>query len=136
MTDETELSARLREFLLHNVESYEQLEVLLLLGSSPKLAWRVAAIAQKSQLTESIVADALQHLCERRLVSKASGIEAYHSAPLDAAAGEAVAQLVQLYEASPHILMRAMTANAIERLRANAVGAFDALLTSRKKDDA
>lgn len=136
MTDETDLSARLQEFLLHNVESYEQLEVLLLLGSSPKLAWRVAAIAQRSQRTESIVADALQHLCERRLVSKAGGIDAFHCAALDATAGEAVAQLVQMYEASPHILMRAMTANAIERLRANAAGAFDALRTSRKKEDA
>jgi hypothetical protein len=31
--------------------------------------------------------------------------------------------------------MKMMTANSIERLRANAAGAFDALLTSRKKDD-
>lgn len=137
MTDETELSASLREFLLRNVESHEQLEVLLLLGRAPKLAWRVAAIAQKSQLAESTVADALHHLCERRLVSSgAEGIEAFHCSPQNAAAAEAVAQLVKTYETSPHILMRAMTANSIERLRANAAGAFDALLTSRKKEDA
>ena len=135
MTDDTDLSASLREFLLHNVESYEQLEVLLLLGRAPKLAWRVATIAQKSQLTESVVVDALQHLCEKRLVASApGGIEAFHYAPVGAAAGDAVARLVAIYEASPHILMRVMTASAIERLRANAAGAFDVLLTSRKKE--
>jgi hypothetical protein len=135
VTDETDLSASLREFLLLNIESYEQLEVLLLLGRAPELAWRIAAIAQKSQLAESIVADALHHLCERRLVSNAPGrIEAFHYAPAGTAAADSVAQLAALYEGSPHILSRVMTANAIERLRANAAGAFDALLTSRKKE--
>lgn len=136
MTDESALPPGVREFLLSNIESYEQLEVLLLLGASPELAWRITAIAQKSRLPESIVADAVRHLCSKGLVSSApGGIEGFHHAPASPATKEVVARLMEFYEARPLELMKVMTANSIERLRANAAGAFDALLTGRKQDE-
>jgi DNA-binding IscR family transcriptional regulator len=136
VTDESALPPDLREFLSSNIESYEQLEVLRLLGKSPKLAWRVPAIAQKSQLAESVVEDVLLHLCSKGLVASVPGrIEGFHHAPSNLATLETVARVIEFYEARPLELMKVMTANSIERLRANAAGAFDALLTNRKKDD-
>jgi DNA-binding transcriptional regulator LsrR (DeoR family) len=115
------------------VESYEQLEVLLLLVNSRELLWSCEAICQKLQLSEPVVAEALDALRRRRLVTTVEHeITGSFYAPEDAALNKAVMELSRAYDCQRLEIMKAMTANAIQRLRATAADAFETL-ASRKK---
>ncbi len=130
---EVEPFARLQQFLLERVESYEQLEVLLLLVNSRELLWTSDAIGKKLQLGEAVVADALDALRRRGLVTTVEhDIGGSFYAPEDAALNRTVMELARACESQRLEIMKAMTANAIKRLRATAADAFEAF-SSRKK---
>jgi hypothetical protein len=124
---------RLQQFLLERVESYEQLEVLLLLVKSRELVWPSAAICKKLQLSEAIVSHALDALRRKGLVMTLGYDQgAFLYAPENAAVDQIVMELARACESQRLEVMKAMTANAIQRLRASAADAFD-VVTHRKK---
>ena len=133
---ETELPSHLQTFLRQHIETYEQLEVLLLLRERADPGWDVRAIANQLRLAESAVRDALVALQGKGLVT--GGLEPGTGA--EYARGrehvdQIVAELIDTYATRTLEVMRAMTANSIARLRANAAGTFDAVLSGQKKDD-
>lgn len=129
-TDEA-LLVRLQRFLLEYVESYEELEVLLLLAQS-RLAWPVDAIGKSSALSDMVVTEALEALSHRSLVASLRPDAAtWFYAPESAQLDQTVTDLANAYESERLDVMKMMTANSIRRLRATAADAFD-VLTSRK----
>ena len=136
MSAETELPLHLQTFLLQHIETYEQLEVLLLLQKHSSAGWHVRGIAEKLRLSENAVRDALDALQERGLTK--GGLEPGTRAEYAGGREQVdnvVAELADTYATRTLEVMRAMTANAIARLRANAAGTFDAVLSGQRKDD-
>jgi hypothetical protein len=128
---DTRLPRAVHEFLAANVESHEQLEILLLLSKSRELAWEVSAIAKKALLPEDAVVEALRTLAQKRLVSRAhANCAVFHYAPETVALDAIVCQLADSYETCRLDITRVMSAKSIERLQASAA----AFLTSTKKD--
>lgn len=132
---ETDRLARIQRFLLERVQSYEQLEILLLLFNSREFLWAPAAISDKLQLSELDVSDALDALRSRGLVTTLECGVGLVYAPESAALNQMVTDLATLCESQRLEVMKAMTANAILRLRARTADAFDALGSRKNAED-
>ena len=137
MTDPDDLPEDVRALLHEHIESYEQLEVLLLLRRERHEEWTVASMAARLHLREELIGSALE-------VLKASGIVAVTGADpeprfayrpassgLDAAAG----RLDREYAERPIRIIKHMSANAIERVRTAALHTFADAFVLKKKDD-
>ena len=123
--------------LLNRVDSYEQLEALLFLRSRPSQALTAKEVAAELGASPDEVERALMRLHAMGLLATAVGeMRAhYRFEPADAGSREAVDHLAEAYSESRLEVMRTMTANAIDRLRTDAVRAFaDAFVLGRKKD--
>ncbi len=136
MTDASDLPDDVRALLHEHIESYEQLEILLLLRRERYEHWTGEALAARLHVRAELIQTALAGL-------KASGlIEASGAAPtrfayrptssgLDAAVG----RLEREYAERPILIIQLMSANAIERLRTAALHTFaDAFLLKKDKD--
>jgi hypothetical protein len=132
---ETARLARLQRFLLERVQSYEQLEILLLLFSSREFLWAPGAISDKLELSELDVSDALDALRSRGLVTALKQGAGFIYAPESAAMNRMVMDLATACESQRLEIMKAMTANAMQRLRNSTVNAFDALASVKKHED-
>jgi class 3 adenylate cyclase len=125
--------------LFEALESYEQLEALLLLVEEPHLRRGADDVAAKLGMPEEAAREALDHLRERGLaVASATGdrvLYGYGAPSPDRDA--AIRALARIYRERPAEIAKRMTANAIERLRTSAIRTFsDAfLLRGSKKDD-
>lgn len=120
------------------IESFEQLEILLLLLKRPGETWAPDAVATaiKLSLSEDAAAEALAHLRRWNLIEgEARGRYRYNPANrLDAT----IRALATVYEDERLEVMRLMNQNAIERVRTSALRAFsDAFFVGgggKKKD--
>ena len=133
-----EVPIEVSAFLRAHIESYEQLETLLLLNSHPTRQWTSADIAATLKVSESEVLDALELLLAAGLVRVESNARApsYSFAPTDAVVSEVVARLAALYTDRRVDVMKLMSAHAIARVRDAALRTFsDAFLLNGKKKD-
>jgi hypothetical protein len=136
VTDAGDLPDDVRALLHEHIESYEQLETLLLLRRERYEHWTGEGLAARLRVRTELVDAALARL-------KASGlVEATGSAPnrfayrpassgLDAAVG----RLQSEYTERPILIIQLMSANAIERLRTAALHTFADAFVLKKKDD-
>lgn len=134
--DDPELPEDLQAFLRDHIESYEQLEIVLLLQSRPHQSMESAAVAAELRLPESIVDEALDSLCQRRLLARTPDPVAplFQYRPATSSLGELVSELARVNHERRLDVMRLMNANAIERLRTRALSTFaDAFLVRRRK---
>ncbi|MEO8185153.1 MAG: hypothetical protein ABI895_40620 [Deltaproteobacteria bacterium] len=133
---DADVAADVQTFLREHIESYEQLEILLLLRAQPDRSWAPAAAASELGISEGLAEGALRFLCRERLLGvDAGGVVRFKYAPETPALVELVARLAAAYVDSRLAVMRLMTANAIERLRVGAVTRFaDAFLLRRKRN--
>ncbi len=132
-----ELSSDLRRFLYENVESYEELEILVLLGAQPERAWTATELASTLKLSPQIVDGGLDGLERRGLLEIGTERERISlKIPLGEPPVAALLQeLTRAYESNRLSVMRQMNANAVERVRTNAMHLFaDAFVLGRKKD--
>jgi hypothetical protein len=133
---DAELPEEVRRFLREHIESFEQLEIVLLLRSRPDQSLHGSAISTELRLPEAIVEEALHTLSQRELVARAPGAEGplFSYSPETPALAALVSTLAQLNLERRLDVMRSMTANSIERLRARALSRFaDAFLLRRGK---
>jgi hypothetical protein len=126
-----------RAFLREHVASYEQLEVLLFLHTYPEQTWSPAAVAAELHIADDLATSALDELSRRSIVD-ASGQQRHARYRLGS--DDKLRQLVDLVArayADNHLdMVRLMSANAIERIRATVARAFiDAFLIGRKRED-
>jgi DNA-binding transcriptional regulator LsrR (DeoR family) len=137
VTDASDLPDDVRALLHGHIESYEQLETLLLLRREHHEAWTTEGLAARLHVRAELVERALARL-------KASGlVEATGTAPtrfayrptssgLDAAAG----RLEREYAERPILIIQLMSANALGRLRTAALHTFaDAFVLKKDKKD-
>lgn len=131
-----ELPEEVQRFLREHIESFEQLEIVLLLRSRPDQALNSAAISAELRLPEAIVDETLHTLSGRELVARARGADGplFSYSPETPALAELVSTVAQLNQDRRLDVMRLMTANSIDRLRAKALSTFaDAFLLRRGK---
>jgi hypothetical protein len=132
-----DLPEDVRALLREHIESYEQLEVLLLLRRERYEEWTVAAIAARLQVRDELIGSALEGLEAAGLMVVTGAASAAHFAyrpatpGLDAAAG----RLDREYAERPIRVIQLMSANAIERVRTSALQTFaDAFVLKKKKE--
>jgi hypothetical protein len=131
-----ELPEEVQRFLREHIESFEQLEIVLLLRSRPDQALSSTAISAELRLPETIVDETLHTLSGRELVARAPGVDGplFTYSPETPTLAELVSAVAQLNQDRRLDVMRVMTANSIDRLRAKAVSTFaDAFLLRRGK---
>lgn len=135
MSEASDLPEDVRALLHEHIESYEQLEILLLLRRERYEQWTSEKLAARLRVPTDLAAIALAGLKASRLV-EASGVPptqfVYRAAgsALDAAAG----RLEREYAERPIAIIRLMNANAIERLRTAALHTFADAFVLKKKD--
>jgi len=130
--------AELEGFLATCVESYEALEVLLLLHAERTRVWSLADLAGELHTREYELEAACVALCDAGLVQKTGQPERQHVAyaPADARREAAVDALVRAYAVDRLGIVKIMNANAIDRIRNAATRVFaDAFLIGRSKKD-
>lgn len=135
MSDVSDLPDDVRALLCEHVESYEQLETLLLLRRERYEEWTVESLAARLHVRVELVETALAHLETSGLVVSTGAAPARFayrptSSGLDAAAG----RLEREYAERPILIIQLMSANSIERLRTAALHTFaDAFVLKKDK---
>lgn len=137
MTGTDDLPADVRALLHEHIETYEQLEVLLLLRRERYEEWTLPAVAARLHVREELIGSAVERLKSGGLVAAVSAAGAVRfvyrpaSPGLDAATG----RLDREYAERPIRIIQLMSANAIERVRTAALHTFADAFVLKKKDD-
>lgn len=79
MTDEKELPADVRQFIEENIESYGQLQILLLLAKDPKRVWTSVAVGQELRTNDWSSEKLLAGLASRGVVTRIAGNPSQYS---------------------------------------------------------
>ncbi len=132
-----ELPPDVQRLLRDHIESYEQLELLLLLRADRGCLWTEEDICARLKLAGTLVSGALQGLqsmgfAEVRPQSAAKRyIYRVQADDLEAT----IERLAQAYRQQPIPIVKLMSANAIERLRTAALRTFaDAFILKKDKN--
>lgn len=124
-----------QRFLLENLESYEQLQALLLIAKAPDKDWTAKHVAEALRLSPASARAVLEHLSRRSLLKGRGAVDEmlFTYVPEQAAV---VQRLVQICGSEPHVVMKWMNTHALERVRSEAIKTFaDAFLLRKKKPD-
>ena len=130
------VTEELGAFLRDHIDSYEALDVLLLLRRE-RTAWTAEALCARLRTRAPLIDDALATLVRAHLVSAAvEHMEpSYSYADTNLARDAIVGALECAYREEPIEIMRLMSTNAIERLRTSAIRGFaDAFIVRKGKD--
>jgi len=131
------LAPELQSFLLEHVESFEQLELLLLLCRERDRERTAAELAQQLRIQVELASEVLHVLCQRGLLAARDSLSEgpFCYQPREAALDAAVLQLLHAYESNRLEVMRVMSANAMARVRGSALRAFTGSFLLRKEKD-
>jgi hypothetical protein len=131
----SDLPEDVRALLKAHIESYEQLETLLLLRRERYEQWTAEGLAARLRVGAQLIEPALAGLKASGLVELTGAAPARFayrpaSPELDAATG----RLEREYAERPILIIQLMSANAIERLRTAALHTFaDAFVLKKDK---
>jgi hypothetical protein len=126
-----------QRFVRERVESYEQLEILVLLRARRSESWTASAIAAQLRMPELVAEQDLRALRQQGLLTSSTGPDAllFRYGPREPELASALEQLVGAYGEHRIEVIQLLTANALERLRVRASSAFaQALLTGKRVD--
>jgi hypothetical protein len=131
-----EVPADLQRFLQEYLESLEQLEILVLLHRRPDYAWSALEVADELRVRDSLAEEELRRLSDRGLLTLAGSISnpSFRYGPISETLAQMTRQLVETYGEQRVAIMMLMTANAIQRLRAGALGMFSNAFVFRKRE--
>jgi len=135
---EGDLPADVRAFLHEHIETYEQLEILLLLRRERYEEWTIAALAARLHVSGELVGSALERLESGGLVAITAATPApcFAYRPLTAGLDTTAGHLDREYAERPVRIIQLMSANAIERVRTAALHTFaDSFVLKKKKDN-
>lgn len=130
------IGEEVRVFLRDHIDSYEDLEVLLLLRRE-HTGWTSEALCTRLNSTATLIERTLATLVRSRLVnvSHPPTPPSYAYADDDAARDATICALERAYREEPIQIIQLMSTNAIERLRTGAMRAFaDAFILRKDKD--
>jgi hypothetical protein len=138
VTSSDELPESVQALLRQHLESYEHLQLLLLLSREPDGVWTVEDLSTRLNIPTPLVTAALASLQACWLVEArtlANGLR-YVYAPKDPALEPTVRRLAREYDERTIQIIKLMSANAIERLRSAALRAFaDAFILRKDNND-
>lgn len=103
---ESDLSGDIQQFLVGNIQSIEQLEILLLLRASPDHVWTVREVYQRVLTNETSVEQSLGKLCEHDLIQKADASTFQFKASPDTE--KILEELARLYKEKPTRILYAL----------------------------
>ena len=134
MSDPSDLPPDVRALLHEHIESYEQLETLLLLRRERHEQWTIEGLAARLRVRAELVETALASLKASGLVEATGAAPArFAYRPSDSELDAVVGQLQREYSERPILIIQLMSANAIERLRTAALHTFaDAFVLNKK----
>jgi hypothetical protein len=130
----TEIPSPVQAFLLEHIESYEQLEILLLLRLEATEIWSEARISARLGLSATLTADALSALLAHGLVRRQGEPPRCVFAPRSEALDQVVTELARSYASQRLEILKLMSANAIKRMRTDALRAFADAFVLRKDE--
>jgi hypothetical protein len=132
-----DLPEDVRALLHEHIESYEQLETLLLLRRERYEQWTSEGLAARLRVQGELIETALAGLRASGLVAAAgAGPTRFAYRPASAGLDAAVGRLEREYAERPILIIQRMSANSIERLRTAALHTFaDAFVLHKKGDD-
>lgn len=135
MSGISDLPEDVRELLNEHIDSYEQLETLLLLRRERYEEWTVDGLAARLHIHAELVESALAGLKVSGLVEATATTPARFayrptSSRLDGASG----RLEREYAERPILIIQLMSANSIERLRTATLHTFADAFVLKKKD--
>ncbi|WP_242345286.1 hypothetical protein [Anaeromyxobacter terrae] len=120
-----EIAADIQAFMLACVDSYEQLEVLLLLRREAAGPFTAARVAEALRLPLASAERSLDELAGRGLLSATGRSErSYRYAPADPATADVVGRLARAYAERRVAVIDLMSANAMSRIRRSALRTF------------
>lgn len=124
-----------RGFLRDYIDSFESLEVLLLLRRE-RTACTAEELCRRLKTRAPLIDDALTSLVRTRLVNTDQNVlTLYTYADEDSARDAIVGSLERIYRDEPIQIIQLMSTNAIERLRTSTIRAFaDAFVVRKDKD--
>lgn len=130
------LRAAVLELLDKRIESFEQLEILLLLRSGSDRSWTAQEVG-KHVRQPGHAEEALSALRAAGLVQAVTtGSQPHYVySPLAPQLDAAVGELARQYREQPIAVMRTLSTNSIRRMRTTAARAFAEAFGLRKKED-
>ena len=131
LSDATSLNDAQR-FLSEYIATYDELHVLLCLLRRRDIDTVPSSVARDLGIPESVCLLALEALCVRRLAQRSADGKAFRFAPATDALTRGALALDHAYHLSPVNVIRAMSENAMQRLRSSAARAFPDLTPARK----
>jgi hypothetical protein len=131
-----DVPADVQRFLREYVESLEQLEILVLLRRRLDRAWSALEVADELRIRESVAEEELRRLCDRGVLitPDPTSSELFRYGPTSETLAVMTQRLVETYDAQRVAIMRLMTANCIQRLRAGALGVFSNAFVFGKRE--
>lgn len=137
MTDTGDLSEDVRALLYEHIESYEQLETLLLLRRERHEEWTAERLAARLHVGIELVERALADLRASGLVTATgAGSARFVYSPASSGLDTAAGRLDREYAERPLLVIRLMSANSLQRLRTAALHTFaDAFVLKKDKND-
>jgi hypothetical protein len=124
----------LQRFLFDHVESYEELELVVLLRRQRERDWSASEAASELRLTTHAALAGLEALEQRGLVVKGALAGSFRYAPCSLEAAARLAQLDEFYRSQRLSVVMLMSVNAIERLRVATLHRFADTLRLRDRD--
>jgi hypothetical protein len=130
------LSTIVLALLRERVESFEQLEVLLLVRRRRDTSWTADGVATQLRIDPRVAEESLDQLCRSNLVDVTVGGQALHFRydPGNAELEAAVDDLARAYADDTLAVMKTMNANAVERVRTSAMRTFANAFVLGEKD--
>jgi hypothetical protein len=114
-----------RQLVLDHVESFEKLEILMLLREHPETGWTADSVSARLSLSSSSATAALRALHGSRLLDLRAGAEpVFRYAPALPKLARTVEGLAAVWEHDRLSVMKFMATSALERVRFSAVRAF------------
>jgi hypothetical protein len=132
---DSKISSELKKFLRERIQSYEQLELLLLVRQSPSQVWSLELIAKRLRIQEAAALEAVNDLRNGELLEMMldGHRRAYRYRPATPELARLSDELANAFEEERLALVRLMNQNAVERVRTAAMRMFADSFILRKK---
>lgn len=114
----------LQRFLFEHIESYEELELIVLLRRQRERDWSAEAAAAEVGLPVSACQSALEGLAQRGMVVSGVLTRSFRYAPCSLELAARLAQLDECHRSQRLTVVMLMSVNAIERLRVATIHRF------------
>lgn len=109
-----------------HIESYEQLELLLLLRNEPDAYWTEEALSVRLSIPSSLVSPALEELQTAGFIlgNRQGSDKRYRDVAQRESLEATIGRLADKYREQPMPIIKVMSANAIDRVRTAALRTF------------